>query len=295
MNHSIAFAILVLIVAFSTAMASRAADASTPKEYHVSVNGNDANDGSTSHMLKTISAASASLAQPGDTITVHAGVYRERINPPRGGESDSKRITYQAAPGEIVEITGSEVIKGWEKVGGDTWKTTIPNKFFGSFNPYSDLIHGDWFSPEGRQHHTGAVYLNGDWLIEAAHFGDVLNPARGTPLWYVKVDGATDVDYIVNVASLTVAKQRIAADSFAGKDGELHPAPCSEGGNCVGWIRPGSSLIYRTVNFGQDCRTIELRTASTTNGCDIELRLDGPTGELLGVCPTPGTGDWQNG
>jgi hypothetical protein len=49
-------------------------------------------------------------------ITVHAGVDREWINPPRGGESDDKRIVYQAAPGEKVEVKGSEVVKGWVKV-----------------------------------------------------------------------------------------------------------------------------------------------------------------------------------
>ena len=75
-------------------------------EYHVSVNGDDANDGSPSRMLKTISAAAA-LAAPGDVITVHEGTYRERVTPPRGGESDAKRIVYQAAPGERAVIKGS--------------------------------------------------------------------------------------------------------------------------------------------------------------------------------------------
>ena len=140
------------------------------KVYHVSIRGNDANDGSESRPLKTISAA-ARLAQPGEVITVHEGVYRERINPPRGGESDTKRIVYQAAPGEKVEIKGSEVIKNWEKVENDTWKVTIPNRFFATFNPYSDLIRGDWFNPKGRQHHTGAVYLNGEWLIRSRQSG----------------------------------------------------------------------------------------------------------------------------
>lgn len=50
-------------------------------------------------MLKTLSKAAA-IAEVGDVITVHAGIYRERINPPRGGSSDSMRITYQAAAGE---------------------------------------------------------------------------------------------------------------------------------------------------------------------------------------------------
>ena len=157
------------------------------KVHHVSVSGNDANDGSASRPIKTISAA-ARLAQPGEVITVHEGVYRERINPPRGGESDTMRIVYQAAPGEKVEIKGSEVVKNWEKVENDTWKVTLPNSFFGTFNPYSDLIHGDWFDPNGRQHHTGAVYLNGEWLTEAARLDEVLKPAGQVPLWFCQVE-----------------------------------------------------------------------------------------------------------
>ena len=106
-------------------------------EYHVSVNGDDAKDGSPTSMLRTISAAAA-LAQPGDTITVHEGVYRERVTPPRGGESDAKRIVYQAALGEHVVIKGSESVKGWEKVQNDTWRVVLPNTFFGDF---LSLIH----------------------------------------------------------------------------------------------------------------------------------------------------------
>jgi len=156
-------------------------------EYHVSQEGNDANEGTASKPLRTISAA-ARRARPGDTITVHHGVYRERIDPPRGGESDQKRIVYRSVPGEKVLVKGSEVIKGWQKVQNDTWKVSVPNSFFGDFNPYSDLIHGDWFNPRGRNHHTGAVYLNAHWLTESATKEDVLKPVGDTPLWFGQVD-----------------------------------------------------------------------------------------------------------
>ena len=162
---------------------------SGPRTYHVAVTGDDANSGSMASPLRSISAA-ARLARPGEVITVHGGIYRERVTPPRGGESDSQRITYQAAPGEKVIVTGSEPVKGWENVGNDTWKVVIPNSFFGAYNPYSELIHGDWFSPQGRQHHTGSVYLNGEWLIEAAGQDDVLKPAGDRPLWSAVVDVA---------------------------------------------------------------------------------------------------------
>jgi hypothetical protein len=142
-------------------------------EFHVSTLGNDTNAGTQAAPLRTIQHA-ADLARPGDVITVHEGVYRERINPPRGGLSDTRRITYQAAAGEMVTITGSELVRNWVKVQGDIWKVTLINSFFGTFNPFNDLIRGDWFIAKGRQHHTGAVYLNGDWLDEATSLDDVL-------------------------------------------------------------------------------------------------------------------------
>jgi len=178
------------VAAEPACMRASAADARGPREYHVSVRGDDSADGSEARMLRTISAA-ARLAQAGDVITVHEGVYRERIAPPRGGTSDRERIVYRAAPGEKVVVKGSEVIRGWQKVQNDTWKVALPNGFFGDFNPYSDLIRGDWFNPKKREHHTGAVYLNEHWLTEAAQRDDVLKPAGETPLWFGKVDEET--------------------------------------------------------------------------------------------------------
>jgi len=145
------------------------------KEYHVSTKGNDQNKGSASMPYKTISAA-AKIAQPGDIITVHSGTYRERITPPRGGSSDTKRIVYRAAKGDKVQIKGSEVITGLEKTQQGVWKVIIPNSFFGNYNPYKDLINGDWFYRKEQNHHTGEVYLNGNSLFEKAKLEDVLNP-----------------------------------------------------------------------------------------------------------------------
>ena len=109
------------------------------KELHVSKKGNDNNDGSLSKPFLTISAA-AKIAHPGDVVIVHEGMYRERITPPRGGNSDSQRIIYLTAAGEKVEIRGSEVLTGWKRFKGNTWKVSISNTFFGSYNPYSDII-----------------------------------------------------------------------------------------------------------------------------------------------------------
>jgi len=76
----------------------------------------DANPGTPEQPLLTCNAA-AQQAQPGDTVLVHAGIYRERIMPARGGTSDQP-IVYQAAPGEAVIVRGSDAWTDWQPVAG---------------------------------------------------------------------------------------------------------------------------------------------------------------------------------
>ena len=263
------------------------------REFHVATQGDDAGRGTKSTPLRTIQRA-ADLAQPGDVITVHEGVYRERVNPPRGGTSDRKRIVYRAARGERAEIKGSEVVKGWVKLQDDVWKVELPNSFFGSFNPYRDLIRGDWFNPKGREHHTGAVYLNGDWLTEAAKLEEVLLPAGTAPAWLA----GTDPQYLLNMAWLRPGQGaedvgRIPATAFAARRGTQN-APYSEGGECLGFIVPGDWVRYERVDFGGRTGPLEIRAASAASGGIIEIRLDAPEGELLGTCTVGNTGDWQS-
>jgi len=145
------------------------------KEYHVSALGDDNNSGSKTKPFKTILAA-ARVAHSGDLVIIHKGIYRERVDPPRGGVSEDSRIVYQAAPGEEVVIKGSEIIKGWTHVENGVWKVTISNRLFGTYNPYNDVIGTDWYNDYGRDHHTGEVYLNNKSLYEVASLDAVKAP-----------------------------------------------------------------------------------------------------------------------
>ena len=263
------------------------------REYHVAVEGSDQDAGSSAQPFRTIAKA-AEVAQPGDVVTVHEGTYRERVTPARGGTSDTERIVYQAAAGAKVVLKGSEVVKGWEKVQNDTWKVTIPNDFFGDFNPYNDLIAGDWFNGKGREHHTGAVYLNGHWLTEAATLEDALAPIGDASSSY----GPGGDPYLLNVAWLqpgteSGATARVAAAGFASQHG-VQAAACSEGGQCIGWIEHGDWVRYENVDCGARTEQMVIRAASVTDGGTIEVRLDAPDGELLGSCRVPHTGGWQS-
>lgn len=161
------------------------------REIFVSETGDDRAAGSIRSPLRTIQRA-AELAQPGDTITVRAGTYRERVDPPWGGDSAERRITFRAAPGERVVITGSEHLKGWKPAGGGVWTAAIPDAFFGSFNPFAAPLRGHWYRERGHPVHPGSVFLRGHWLAEAADKKSVYEAGGPELLWFAeRADGAT--------------------------------------------------------------------------------------------------------
>ncbi len=138
------------------------------KIYHVSKSGNDYNIGTEEFPFLTISKA-AKLADEGDTVIVHEGVYRESVSPVNGARNELGRITYMAAEGEKVVIKGSEILENWEETDG-VWKAEVSNALFGDFNPFTDVLDGDWLArPLDYPKHTGCVYVNEEALWEASH------------------------------------------------------------------------------------------------------------------------------
>ena len=159
------------------------------REYHVAKNGSDNNTGTKDFPFLTISRA-ARLADEGDTVIVHEGVYRECVSPERGARNELGRITYMAAEGEKAVIKGSEIVENWEMTDG-VWRAAVPNTLFGDFNPYSDVLDGDWLvRPLDYPRHTGTVYIGGEALTEASH----MNELKEKDLtWYAEVGDETTV------------------------------------------------------------------------------------------------------
>lgn len=77
----------------------------------------DENAGTAAAPLATIGRA-AELAEPGDTVRVHAGLYREWVRPARGGTAE-RPIRYEAAAGQRVIVSGAEPWRAdWRPVPG---------------------------------------------------------------------------------------------------------------------------------------------------------------------------------
>ncbi|MDR4031858.1 MAG: right-handed parallel beta-helix repeat-containing protein, partial [Bifidobacterium sp.] len=151
-------------------------------EYHVKPTGSDAACGDVEHPFATISKA-AQMASPGDTVIVHEGVYRERVDPKRGGLSEHERITYCGAEGEARPvIKGSECVQGWTELADHphVWTVVLDNTMFGDFNPFATPIFGDWLEMpkfgKDPDKHLGDVYLNGVSFFESTTLEGVYDP-----------------------------------------------------------------------------------------------------------------------
>ena len=186
-------------IAYNNIDESDSQESFSAREYFVAKIGDDSNAGTRTAPFRTINHA-AQLANPGDTVTVREGVYREWVRPVRGGTSESRRITYRAAPGEDVRIMGSELAKGWVPVSPNIWKIELDGSRFEGVNPFSTLSrHPEYTKADtkgdgwgwlryGKWTHLGDIYLGGEGLVEK----ETLDEVKISPLtWHVRTENGT--------------------------------------------------------------------------------------------------------
>lgn len=88
------------------------------------------------------------------------------------------------------------------------------------------------------------------------------------------------------------AFEKIEGENFNSQYG-IQNVDCDEGGLAVGYTENGDYTVYKNVDFGNGASSFKARASSATNGGTIEIRLDSPTGTLIGSCKVAGTGGWQ--
>lgn len=171
-----------LIVMFSLTLTQAHAQDTNHGTYFVKPSGEDTNTGKKTSPFKTINKA-ASIAQPGDTIIIYNGLYRERVDPLNGGTGENSRIIYKAAEGEVPVIKGSEEINNWTSQGNGIWMVQLQESFFQGYNPYKLTIQASWLS-KGGWNHRGDVYLNGLLLQEQQTLAEL----QRANSWYTEGD-----------------------------------------------------------------------------------------------------------
>ncbi len=168
-----------------TRFASWEIPAQYSRTYHVAQNhpaANDGNPGAADRPWLTIGRA-AQVLQPGERVVIHAGVYREWVKPACGGDGPEAMIAYEAADGEEVVLTGSDLwTPSWEPTqafsppgGVQTWRAELEGRLFEGANPF--CLQNFTFQPDpqwkqepGFDLRRGQVFLDGKPLTQVGGF-----------------------------------------------------------------------------------------------------------------------------
>jgi parallel beta-helix repeat protein len=86
-------------------------------------NGSNSNSGtSLSAPFLTIQQA-ANVAEPGDTVDIVGGTYREQVIPAHSGTAAAP-IIYQPYDGQTVVVSGANIVSGWSNYSGNIYETS---------------------------------------------------------------------------------------------------------------------------------------------------------------------------
>jgi hypothetical protein len=78
------------------------------------------------------------IAQPGETIVLRGGVYREVLAPKNDG------VTFRAMTGEKVTISGADLIDGWKREADGSWSAPLaaePKKVLRDGQPWNEFSY----------------------------------------------------------------------------------------------------------------------------------------------------------
>ncbi|MDP4181070.1 MAG: carbohydrate-binding protein [Bacillota bacterium] len=163
-------------------------------------------------------------------------------------------------------------------------------------------------SNEGNNNHHSIFTFKGNWYIayhnravaiaNGASSGDARTYQRSVCLDRLNynTDG-TMQKVTITTNGLTQLKN---VDPYVTNEGEtmaqesgIQTEACSEGGRDVCNIENGDWIKVKGVDFGTGAASFDARVSSANSGGNIEIRLDSPTGTLVGTCAVQGTGGGQ--
>ncbi len=209
------------------------------RTYFVDGRNAEGGDGSEENPFRTIGMA-AQVLQPGEKVRIHAGVYREWVNPKTGGTDEEHMIAYEAYGDGEVDIRASEAVTQFEP--STDWRMWIrpgetapdgmrvyayhldPDLFRG-YNPFCcvNILHDRLYIEYAKTDMTtylnrrGMVFCDGKPLQQVPLYGGM---AAQDGTYWVEANGQTvhfrlpgDEDPQNHLIEVTVREQCLAPEA----------------------------------------------------------------------------------
>jgi len=184
----------LLAIVLTTTVAPRA-EARTWVVAVAHAQADDAGPGTEEQPFRTIGPA-ALAAQPGDTILVHPGLYRQRVVPACGGDKDKPIVYLSAQRGQAV-IKGSDLFAPkWERAEGPepVFRGVLDPAVFQGENPFHRgiSINGSDTSKQVRPAQGELEDVLGEVFVESQPYTQVVRLAdlrKQERSWLVPEDG----------------------------------------------------------------------------------------------------------
>jgi uncharacterized protein (TIGR03790 family) len=162
-------------------------------------------------------------------------------------------------------------------------------------NNYSYIFQIRLDSPSGRVIGTCSAPSTGGWQIWATVscvFTSRVGGVHNIYLTFVP-NGYGGNLYNIEWISFQGIPSVVEAASYNKLSGGEQLEDCGEGGQDMSHITGGGYAVYRSVNLN-DMTSFQARVASAGFGGTVQVRLDSPTGTIIGICTVSITGGWQN-
>ncbi|MBO4896800.1 MAG: hypothetical protein J5590_00700 [Clostridia bacterium] len=207
------------------------------KTYYVSQTaGSDTNIGTSEAAPFATIQKAADVAQAGDTVIIHGGVYRETVKVKNSGTA-TQPIVFKAADGEDVTISAFDKVSGFTKSsynqnGYDLYQVTLAKSmgYDRNFVIRNDEILREGRYPDNDDHPLVSPHPNMNENVMRATMGNIAMPSpsavSGKTFTYTTTDGtfskAYEYDFAISDTDLNQSKNYWKDGTFVTLTGQAY-------------------------------------------------------------------------
>jgi len=158
----------------------------------------------------------------------------------------------------------------------------------GPFEYRGVIIDNFGCDPEVWNNHGSIAEFDGRWYVlyhRATHASRAMRKACIEPITFAADGSIAEVEMTSQGAAGPLnARARIEAEAACLLSGQVRIAQSGEQQEQLTQIHHGDTAAYKYLDFGDGVTSFTAKTLGISAGGKIELRLDSPSGKVIGVC-----------